>query len=355
MRKEGTRNQNVSELKDFFTDPRNMLCVYCAPMNIAVNYITIKKFMRFLGCACSLAIASAAPAAELGTYVLGSTGIKGATVPPPGLYAISLEFAYRATEFRDENGDRVSQINGQKFSGKAEGFLNITSITYISPYKIFGATYGARIADTAGVLSLETRIGPFTNNQKESGNADFYIEPINLSWHLPRFDLFVSYGVYAPLGEFRRNDPVPVSDRWSHLLSAGMTAYLDAKKQWALSIVPRYEIFHGNMHSDSKAGNNALFEWGLSRSFVFLNPDKKTPHTVLDVGPVGYACWKITEDEAAGVSDPNRYSVYAAGLEAGVTRPQWHMARFSLRYEKEFMTHSRPQGQLGILRLSVKF
>lgn len=59
-------------------------------------------------------------------------------VPPAGIYAISLNFVYHSTDLRDENGDRVTQVNGEKFKGRAEAFLNITSLTYISDLKVFG-------------------------------------------------------------------------------------------------------------------------------------------------------------------------------------------------------------------------
>jgi hypothetical protein len=314
------------------------------------------KLCRLIGIV--LVLAPTTRSAELGTYVLGSTGLKGGTMPPPGIYAISLDFAYRSTDFRDRNGDRITQVQGQKFSGKAEALLNITGISYISDLKVLGANYGMRAANTSGVLNGEMQVGPVHVQQKEAGNADVYFEPLNLSWHLPRFDLFTSYGFYAPVGDFRSNinDPVTVSDRWSHLISAGITAYLDASKKWALAIVPRYEIYQGNIHENFRAGQDGLFEWGISRTFLFTSCGEKVPWSSLDIGPIGYVSYKTTDDTGFGVAHPfERFSTHAAGVEASVTVPKWHAARFSFRFEQEFLVHSRPQGQAGILRFSVKF
>jgi hypothetical protein len=312
---------------------------------------------------CTIAIAAGlaatAPAAELGTYVLGSTGLKGATMPPPGIYVIDLAFAYHSRDFRDSNGDKITQVQGQKFTGEAHALLNITGISWISEYKIFGANYGVRCADTGGELDDTLRIDSISARQKESGNADLYLEPLNLSWHLPRFDLFVSYGFYAPVGEFRRSSPVAVSDRWSHLFSAGMTAYLDDQRKWALSILPRYELYHPQIHEDFRAGDVALFEWGFSRTLLLTHECEKIPWGAIDVGPIGYGSYKLKRDTGTAVLNPldptARFSTQAAGVEASLTIPKWHAARLTLRFEQEFEVHARPQGQLGVFRFSVKF
>jgi hypothetical protein len=291
---------------------------------------------------------------ELGTYVLVSTGLKGGTVSPPGLYPLSLNFFYHASSIRDRNGDEISHIQGLDFRGEADAYLNITGVTYITDLKFMGANYGARLINTSGVLELDTRIGPNKIRQHKAGNVDLYLEPINLSWHLPRFDIFTSYGFYAPVGEFNDDDPVSATDRWSHLFSAGMTAWLDKEKRWGLAIVPRYEIYHRNIHRDVTAGHDALFEWGISRNFRFTCANEKQPWASLDIGPVGYATWKVTQDKGPGASN-ERYSAYAAGLEASLTMVKWHNARFSLRAEKEFLNHSRPQGQMAMFTFAVKF
>jgi hypothetical protein len=319
-----------------------------------MKMVIVKLCHRFLAVAIVLA-APGAQSADLGGYVPGTTGLKGATLPPPGVYAISLSFSYRSTDLRDEKGERVTQVHGRKFTGKIDALATLTSITYISEFKVLGANYGARIADSIGNINTETHVGPVVTKHKESGNADLYVEPIDLSWHLPRFDAFASYGFYAPVGDFRR-EPFTISDRWTHLFSMGMTAYLDLKKTWAFSIVPRYEIHRRNIHEDFRVGQEALYEWGISKTFRFASEEQKAPWAVLDVGPVGYAAYKVTDDRGPGVMHPfARYSTHAAGAEAGLTISNWHRARISLRYEQEYLVRSHPQGQEGVFRFSVKF
>ena len=292
-------------------------------------------------------------AAGFGTYVLGTTGLKNGSMPPPGVYAINLAFEYRATDFRNENGDRVSQVNGEKFSGKAEARIDITSITYVSKLTLFGANYGARIAMLSGEANVEAHQGSEFMKQHVSGIGGLYLEPLNLSWHLPRFDFFTSYGLSREF--FGPSDPNTVDIRWTHLFSAGMSAYLDAKHDWAFSIVPRFEFFQHDLLQDSKAGGDALAEWGLCRSFTFMNEDKKSPRFMLDVGPVGYAEWQVLRGASSAPGPHPRFSVYAAGAEIGATVPKWHLARFTLRCEQEFFARSRPQGIVGAFRFSIKF
>src|SRR5262249_55254916 len=153
---------------------------------------------------------------------------------------------------------------------------NLAGVTYVSNLKLLGAQYGASafggFLRVHGDVTLET----LSADKTEVGFVDFYVEPLNLSWHLPRFDLFTSYGFYAPTGTFHPTDAVNTGrDRWAHQISAGMTAYLDQQKKWAVAVVPRYEIFQHELHKDRTGGQDFLFEWGVSRTFMFMGCDQK--------------------------------------------------------------------------------
>jgi hypothetical protein len=294
---------------------------------------------------------------EAGNYPLGFTGLKGGTMPPPGIYPLDVTFEYRASEFRDRNGNKASEVAGVPARGNVNVLAELAGATYVSNLKLLGAQYSASVFGGIGRVHGDVTLESLSVGTNKTGAEDTYIEPLNLSWHLPRFDLFTAYTVYAPTGEFHVSDPANVGrDRWAHQISTGMTAYLDEKKKWAIAVVPRYEIFQHELHKDRTGGQDFLFEWGISRTFNFMGCDGKIPWGILDIGPVGYNEWKTTPDKGKDAILGNvLYQTHAAGLEAAFMKTSWHAARFTLRYEKEFGVIGRTQGQMGLLGLSIKW
>jgi hypothetical protein len=316
-------------------------------LRVAVNFLFCFAFCSGLS----------AFSSESGNYPLGLTGLKNGTMPPPGIYPLDYSFDYHATELKDRHGEGVNEFNGARVKGNINISASLIGLTYVSNLNLLGAQYS--VSGFAGVQRVhgDVTLEQLTASSTTTGLSDTYIEPLNLSWHLPRFDLFTSYGVYLPTGKFHESDPSsPGRDRYAHQISTGMTAYLDDKKKWALSIVPRYEIFQHEMHRDRTGGQDFLFEWGLSRTFTFMNCDGKAPWGVLDVGAVGYNEWKTTPDKGSQtVLGDVLYQTHAAGVEASFMKVSWHAARFTLRYEREFGVIARTQGQMGLLGFTIKW
>lgn len=331
----------------------------------------ILKNKLFIVLACALTITCSLVRAESGSWALGSTGLKSGTVAPPGYYFVDFFYLYDADEFRDRHGDKLKSlndidINDVKLQIQAESI----GFNWVSPYKIKAlgdATYGCSILGTVAHAKGDLSLGfDFGSRTKEFGVSDSklalgdtWIEPINLSWHLKRFDLFASYSFFAPTGSWDSNDVMNTGrDRWTHIFSGGMTAYLDEQKKWTAAITPRYEIHMGQQHKDLRAGDNLNVEWGIARQFVFINMKSQPPGPtgVLNVGPVGYAQWQITKDDGVDATAKSvKDRVFAVGVEASYTRIPWHFATFSLRANKEFGAENRPQGVQGMFTFAIKF
>jgi hypothetical protein len=304
--------------------------------------------------------------AESGSWLLGSTGLKSGSVAPPGKYFVNFLYLYDADEFRDRNGDKLKSFNDIDINSvNLELQVESIGFNWVSPYKVFGANYGCSIlgsvAHVKGDLSLGLEFGSRTKEIGASDSrfalSDTWVEPINLSWHLKRFDVFTSYSFFAPTGSYDSSDIANTGrDRWTHMFSGGMTAYLDEKKSWTVSISPRYEIHMGQQQKDLRAGDNLNVEWGIGKQFVFINKEIKAPTGILNVGPVGYAQWQITKDDGVDATAKSvKDRVFAAGVEATYTRIPWHFATFGLRFNKEFAAENRPQGVQGMFTFAIKF
>lgn len=264
-----------------------------------------------------------------GHYPAGAEGIKGASLPPPGVYFRDYNFFYFADNFKDL---------GVPFDIFA--YINAPRVIWMTDVKILGANYGMDLIVPFAYLDwkLGTRDSYF-------GLGDIQIEPLLLSWHFKQFDLAGGYAVWAPTGDYSRNRPDFVSKGfWSHMLTLGGTWYPDEQKTWAISLLNRYEICHEQEQTHTDPGQVYTIEWGFSKSL------SKT----VDVGLIGYYQQQVTED-----TGPNKFSdkldrKVGVGPEISAVCPKLGLIT-SLRYAYEFGAVERPEGHLVTLTLTKRF
>lgn len=282
--------------------------------------------------------ANVARAQHVGHYPAGVEGIKGGSLPPPGLY------------LRDYNlfafADRFPQGGPPEFENFV--YANAPRLVYITDYKILGGNYGADIL--VPIYYSKVKYGPsqaVTDSTFALG--DIMVEPITLSWHWKQFDLGAGYAFWAPNGDSGTPARVLSKSYWSHMLTLGGTWFVDEAKSWALSSLNRYEIHHESDDVDPAtghtftAGHTLTMEWGLSKAIT------KT----IDIGAVGYYVQQTTPDSGAGTSDALA-RVFAVGPEVSAFIPQWKLFA-SLRYEREFGARYVPEGNRVCLTLTKIF
>ncbi len=286
----------------------------------------------------SLAIACAAfagvtssPAQPIvaGHYPAGAEGIKGASLPPPGVYFRDYNFFYAAAEFKD--GPPSFEILA---------YINAPRIIWMTDLEILGANYGMDVI--VPFAYLDWSIGAFGDS--DFGLGDIQIEPVLLSWHFKQFDLAAGYAIWAPSGEFEIGKPDFVSKGfWSHMLTFGGTWYPDQDKTWAVSLLNRYEFCHEQEKTDIDPGQVYTLEWGFSKS---LNPG-------LDVGLIGYYQQQTTADSGLTATTKLDRKI-GVGPEINVFWPKagWFT---SIRYAYEFAAVERPEGHLVTLTLTKPF
>lgn len=200
-------------------------------------------------------------------YPVGAEGIKGASLPPPGIYLRDYNFFYTA-----------SKVDGLPAGVDLFAYVQAPRLIWMTDWKFLGADYGMDVIVPFAYKHLSGQLG--------SGNqfnlADIQGEPLLLSWHLQQFDFAAGYAFWVPSGNFDASSPVkyltsPGSGYWTHMLTLGGAWYPDEKKTWAFSLLNRYEINTQQDDTDITPGNMLTMEWGLS----------KTVWPGVDVGAIG--------------------------------------------------------------------
>ena len=284
-----------------------------------------------------LAIPALLRAQAIGHYVPGLEGIKGASLPPPGLYVRDYNLFYSSTRLNNSSGNKISPANLDVFT-----YANAPRLVWITDTKVFGGFVGvdALVPLIYQSVKVNTPGGPFRDNT--FGIGDLFAET-TLSWHLPRLDLSLAAGFWAPTGDSSAPpSTLAGSGFWTPMFTAGVTLYLDAQKTWTVSALSRYEINTEQRDTHITPGQACTLEWGIAKIF----------NKTIDVGVVGYFQQQTTRGNLNG--SRNLGSVAGIGPEISVAFPK-PMLFVSFRYLNEFMAKDRAQGQAFSLTLTKRF
>ncbi len=287
-------------------------------------------------------------------YPAGLDGIRGASLPAPGIY------------FRDDNLFYYG-TSGTLPDLKSFVYLQAPQVTWMTGCKIFGADYGmdAMIPiidnDTTWNEVIEFPSGvkaTVSMGGSHFGLGDIKIEPLLLSWRLKHFDVSAAYALWVPSGDYSDSSPLNLGDGlWTHMLTLGSVWYPDADKSWAVSVLNHYEfncqvpgvqnitLAGGGVEGipENIACSTYTLEWGIS----------KTMCHVLDAGLAGYFQQQFTEQTAA-TTVFNNPKVAGVGPEIQAQFPNLGLT-ISARYAYEFVAVNRPRGHNVDLMLAMGF
>lgn len=269
-------------------------------------------------------------------YPVGAEGIKGSSLPPPGIYLRDYNFCYTATK-----------VDGAPVDVDLFAYVQAPRLIWITKQEILGANYGMDIIVPFAYKNIYADAPIGTAGQFNL--ADIQLEPLLLSWHLKKFDVAAGYAIWMPTGNFDSSTPAkyltsPGSGFWTHMFTLGTTWYPDENKTWAFSLLNRYEINTEQDDTDITPGNMLTMEWGLSKSVM----------QGVDVGVVGYYQQLVTKDTGGTSASPHFSHVVAVGPEVNAFWPKIGLFS-SLRYEVEVDAANRPQGQTVVLTLTKPF
>ena len=266
-------------------------------------------------------------------YPVGVEGILAGSVPPPGIYVKDYNYFYWSEMYKNGPSD---------FSAFA--YINAVRPIWITEFKILGANYGMDVLLPFGYKDIE--IGNYDLHDGHFGLGDLYFEPLLLAWHWKQVDLAVGYSVWAPSGNFDKDEPATLgTGAWGHMFTIGATWFPTEDKTWAVSALNRYEVNHHNDDNDTTLGNTYSLEWGISKAL----------NKTFTVGLIGYAQLQVTNDRGDGVTgDSNaRPSVFGIGPEVQVVLPKGFF--LSARYAKELATENRPEGNSACFSVTKAF
>ena len=280
------------------------------------------------------AIPNLLPAQPSAHYVPGLEGIKGASLPPPGIWLRDYNLIYQSTRLNDTHGNQVPA------GYSAFIYAQVPRLLWITDTKVLGGYLGFDALLPFEYTHAEVSAAHYDSST--FGIGDLFAES-TLSWHLKQFDLALGYGVFAPTGN---TEPPPTTRAglgyWTHMFTAGATWYIDNEKKWALSALNRYEFSTEKEDTETIPGQAFTVEWGLSRAV----------YPGIDVGPVGYYQQQVNPDSGNQWSSRNR--VAGVGPEVSAFFPQW-MLGVSFRYIYEVMAENRAQGQTFTLTVTKRF
>jgi hypothetical protein len=296
------------------------------------------RYVLAVGLAALPGLIQAQPTAH---YVAGIEGIKGASLPPPGIYLRDYNYFFTAGQRNDVAGHK---IDGMEF--EALTYANIPRVIWITDTKVLGGFVGvdALVPLVSQQANISVGGSPFFNGNT-FGVGDLFTEA-TLSWHPTQFDLALGCGIHMPTGESPKVGDIPSVRAglgyWTPMLTAGATWYIDRAKTWAVSALNRYEFNTEQRHTHITPGQAYTLEWGVS----------KTMEKVIDSGLSGHYQQQVTTDRGTGFS--NRDRVAAAGPEICGAFPEY-MTFVSMRFLYEFMAEDRARGQVVALTLTKRF
>ena len=149
-------------------------------------------------------------------YPTGVEGIKGPSLPPPGVYFRDYNYLYFADKF--EEGPPGFDLFA---------YVQVPRLIWITPVKILGGYYGMDLIVPFAYQDLDSA-GP---SGSDFGLGDIFVEPITLSWHGKQFDASFGYGIWTPTGDFKATDPIsPGKGFYGQMLTAGVTYFPDKLK-----------------------------------------------------------------------------------------------------------------------------
>lgn len=262
-------------------------------------------------------------------YPAGVEGIKGPSLPPPGVYIRDYNYMYFA-----------NSLEADEAPPKFDLFANIQAprLIWITPVKILGGYYGMDIIVPFAYQNLD--MTGFSGS--DFSLADVFVEPITVSWHGKQYDASVGYGLWTPTGDYDGTPISPGKGFLTQMLTAGVTFYPDQNKTWSIAALNRYEFNHQNDETGITPGQYWTLEWGIGKSLT------KT----VEIGATGF--FQAQTTKASNLPASVKDHTAGIGPELNLVCPKLGLST-SIRYVREIGAHNRPEGNVFNLTFTRRF
>jgi len=264
-----------------------------------------------------------------GAYPNGAEGFMTGAVPPPGQYLVNYMLYYRARDLMDGSGNAMDVPFDLQVYAEVARFVNVTDI------KILGANWAQHVFLPVMYIDAETPGG----SDEVFGLYDIIVDPLILSWHTPTLHWALGLDVFVPVGRYDENDVVNVGRNYWTFEPVAAVTYRN-KAGYEASAKVMYDINLENDDTDYDSGDELHIDYTVGKYFGPLG-----------VGAGGFFYKQITDDDGmimtpggpvdAGVLNGNKGQQWAIG-------PQLTYAHkgmfFTLKYQHEFETENKPEG-----------
>lgn len=276
---------------------------------------------------------------EIGHYANGEEGIKGASMPGPGIYGRLYLDYYVANALKDADG------NVQDIGFNLDLQVAAPCFVWFPPVKILGADYGMYMV--VPIVRQEITIEDFGVQATGRGLGDICLNPVLLSWHGAKGDVTAGLGTYIPTGDF---DPAKTANPGfgysTYMLTLGGTYFPEGQRVISMSALGRYEVNSKKDGIDIQPGDRFQFDWGIGANLS----------RVWEVGMAGFCSWQVTDDTGDDVTwDASVHDrIFGIGPEISFFAFPSKL-NTSLRYAQEFGARDRPEGHSTWLTLTQIF
>jgi hypothetical protein len=319
-----------------------------------------------------------AGAGEIGHYAGGLMNLRDYFVPDPGFYGAIYNYGYTTDQLNDSQGNKVKSvtINPPKGGGPVTVGVDVDVEMYVlAPTLIYSVDlesldlrYGALITPTFANANLNAALSTVTGHGGKAqasnlGVGDMFVQPVWLGKSFERWDLALSYGFFAPIGEYdTATFTLPggatvkgeAADNlgfgfWTQQIQGAAAWYPFDNKGTAVVAALTYEMNGEKEDFDLTPGDNLTLNWGVSQ----ILPLKTDQSVLLEVALLGYDTWQVTDDTgsaAHGIRD----QVHAVGGQLGLVYMPWHTA-LTCHVYYEYAAEDRFQGLVSGISLVKKF
>lgn len=255
-----------------------------------------------------------------GHYPPGQSGIRGAASPPAGWVFTNFNRFFSNLEAKDPSGETTGDPSELRYA-------NITMITCVTPWKVFGMSYGA----LAGIPFSTGNLNPSGTDLQSSsfGLGDVLITPVSLYGVAPSYDYQFQFTVWSASGRFSPNSPDSRgSGFWALLYSVGGVYYpRGARDDWSLSAVARLEQNFEQRDSGITPGDDLVVDWGIGKLV-------RAGSRPLEVGVSGFATWQLNRQTGGTPGTAtNPYHYFGLGPEASLAVSDAFALRLRLQWE----------------------
>ena len=312
-------------------------------MGIRVFTAPIRIVLLTLAAICALN--PLAQAQVRGLYPPGMSATNSGVTPESGFSYVNLFLFYGRDTLRGTNGE-ITATGGHSLLMDMNSFVWVSKPRRTSGGALFSASATLPIANNSLTSDEEGAING------GGGFADSYYQPLIFGWRTQRADIRTVYGFLAPTGRFTAGANNNVgSGYWTHVLSAGETAYLTKSKATAISAFEMYEFHTTQESTQIHPGETFDLDYSLTQVFP-LQSDLS-----LQLGLAGYGQYQTTDKTGPTITPAQataHYKVNALGFASNVVLPARKVS-LGLKFFKEFSNRSTFQGYSVQISTAISF